>query len=96
MAKTIHSDDGQAVVDLLKELRNEAGITQIEIAKTLEQSQSLYSKYERGELRLDVLQLRRVVFEFGLTLSEFALMLEKRLKPIKRQQSRRTRSSTRQ
>ena len=82
MEKSIYSDEYSVVVQLLKELRKSAGVTQVQMAEKLGQSQSLFSKYERGELRLDVIQLRTVAQTLGLTLVEFAAMLETRLNPV--------------
>ena len=81
MEKTIYTDEYSVVVQLVKELRTSAGVTQVQMAEKLGQSQSLFSKYERGELRLDVIQLRNVAQNLGLTLVEFAAILEKRLNP---------------
>jgi len=95
MEKSIYTAEYSAVTDLLKELRKEAGITQVQMAEMLEQTQSLFSKYERGEIRLDVIQLRTIALKIGLTLTEFSAQLEKRLDSLKSQASRRSKSSTR-
>ena len=95
MEKSIHTDEYSAVTGLLKELRKAAGITQVQMAEMLEQTQSLFSKYERGEIRLDVIQLRTIALKLGLTLTEFSAQLEKRLDAPKSQASRRSKSSTR-
>ena len=95
MEKSIHSDEYSAVTDVIRELRRESGLTQVQMAKLLGQTQSLFSKYERGEIRLDVIQLRTIVLKLGLTLTEFAAQLEKRLHAPKTQASRRNKSSTR-
>ena len=47
----------QRFVDNLKKARKETGYTQIEVSKLLNKSQSYVSKIERGELRLDIVQL---------------------------------------
>ena len=95
MEKSIYTDEYSAVTDLLKELRKAAGITQVQMAEMLEQTQSLFSKYERGEIRLDVIQLRTIALKLGLTLTEFSAQLEKRLHAPKSQSSRLSKSSTR-
>ena len=95
MEKSIHTDEYSAVTGLLKELRKAAGITQVQMAEMLEQTQSLFSKYERGEIRLDVIQLRTIALKLGLTLTEFSAQLEKRLHAPNPQASRRSKSSTR-
>lgn len=45
---------------ILKEVRNEAGITQVVLAKRLRQHQSYVAKYESGERRLDVIEFLRI------------------------------------
>lgn len=44
--------DEKLIGGRLKELRNQRGLTQVEIAEKLGVNQSLVSQYERGELRL--------------------------------------------
>ena len=79
MEKSIFGDEYLAVNTLLKELRKAAGITQMQMAELLNLTQSLFSKYERGEVRLDIIQLRTIVMKLGLTLPQFSEMLEERL-----------------
>lgn len=45
---------------LLRELRLEAGLTQAQVAKKIEQAQSYVSKYESGEQRLDLIELEAI------------------------------------
>jgi transcriptional regulator with XRE-family HTH domain len=65
---------------LLREVRTEAGIRQTDLAERLGQPQSFVSKYESGERRLDILELRDVCEALGLPLAEFVERLEDRLK----------------
>ena len=88
MEKSIYSDDYSVVVGLLKKLRTAAGITQVQMAEQLNQTQSLYSKYERGEIRLDVIQLRTIAAQLGFSLTEFSRMLEQQLTAEARKKSR--------
>ena len=60
MEKSVYTDEYQVVIDLLRELRTESGMTQVQLAEALDQSQSFVSKYERGDRRLDVIQLKTV------------------------------------
>lgn len=46
------SVDEKMVGERLKELRNQRGKTQVQLAELLGMDQSLLSRYERGELRL--------------------------------------------
>ena len=66
---------------LLRLVRTEAGLTQTDVATRLEQPQSLVSKYESGERRLDILELREVCAASGMPLPEFIKRLEKVLAP---------------
>lgn len=81
MEKSVYTDEYQAVIDLLRDARIKAGVTQVELAEMLEQSQSFVSKYERGDRRLDIIQLRTVCQTLGVTLTDFVKRLEKVLAP---------------
>ena len=51
---------------LLKEARNRAGITQVNAAKALGWTQSFISKVERGEIRIDPIELQRFAELYGV------------------------------
>jgi transcriptional regulator with XRE-family HTH domain len=74
--KSIYTDEYAAVLRLLKTARKKSGVTQIELAERLGQTQSFVSKVERGDRRLDIVQLRTILLEFGVTLQEFVRKLE--------------------
>ena len=65
---------------LLRQVRIEAGLRQGDLAEKLGHPQSFVSKYESGERRLDVLELRRICRVLGLSLEAFAARLERSLK----------------
>ena len=65
---------------LLREARVESGLRQSDLAERLGQPQSFVSKYESGERRLDIMELRRVCQVLGLPLLEFVRRLEEALK----------------
>ena len=94
MEKSVYTDDYSVVVRLLREARTAAGVTQVQMAKMLGKSQSFVSKYENGDSRMDILQLRTVCQTLGLSLAEFVERLEGRLKQPA-QKSRAKSSSTR-
>jgi transcriptional regulator with XRE-family HTH domain len=50
------------------------------MAERLGQPQSFVSKYESGERRLDLIQLRQICEAVGTTLERFVRRLEKSLK----------------
>ena len=79
MDKSIHTDEYTILVDLLKEARSSAGLTQMQLAKKLGQSQSFVSKMEVGERRLDAVQLRTVCLALGTTLLTLVAKWEERL-----------------
>jgi transcriptional regulator with XRE-family HTH domain len=68
------------LLECLKHSRREAGLTQVELAAKLETDQSYVSKYERGERRLDIVELRAVCIALDLNLSDFVNTFEKELK----------------
>ena len=79
MRKSLHSKDHETLIALLREFREDAGLTQVELAKRLGEAQSLVSKCEIGERRLDVLELRQWCQALGIDLDDFVKALQKRL-----------------
>ena len=79
MEKSIYTAEYAELLRLLRETREKAGITQTDMATRLERSQSFVTKYERGECRLDVIQLRTLCQVLGTDLSSFVAELERRL-----------------
>ncbi len=64
---------------LLREFRENAGVTQVQLAELLCQTQSYVSKIERGDRRLDVIQLRTILAKLGVPLLLFVKSLESEL-----------------
>ena len=81
MEKSLFSSEYTALVGLLREVRQASGITQEQIAEKLGAKQSLVSKVERGERRLDVIELRRWVLALGVSFPEFLARFEERISP---------------
>jgi transcriptional regulator with XRE-family HTH domain len=80
MKKKVYIAQRSRLVSLLREIRIEAGLTQMELAERIERDQTFVSKYESGQRRLDVLELREICQSVGVTLEEFVRRLEKALK----------------
>lgn len=80
MKKKVYIAQRSRLVNLLREIRIEDGLTQMELAERIERDQTFVSKYESGQRRLDVLELREICQAVGLTLEEFVKRLEKALK----------------
>ena len=69
----------KALLALLKELRQEAGLTQVEMAGKLGKPQPFVSYYESGARRLDLLELRHICGILGIRLGDLVRKFEKRL-----------------
>jgi transcriptional regulator with XRE-family HTH domain len=73
----IGSVEQKSLLALLRRLRIDAGLRQQDLAQRLGKPQPYVSKYESGERRLDVLELREVCVALGVTLPVFVRELEK-------------------
>ena len=60
-------------------LRKDARLTQEELARRLGQTQSFVSKCERGERRLDIVEVREFCKAFGISLASFAADFDRKL-----------------
>jgi transcriptional regulator with XRE-family HTH domain len=78
--KNIYTKQRTRLLTLLRELRVEAGLPQTELAARIEKDQTFVSKYESGERRLDILEIREICLALDISLEEFARKLEKALK----------------
>jgi transcriptional regulator with XRE-family HTH domain len=79
MEKSIYTREYAVVLRLLVEARERAGLTQVELASKLGQSQSFVSKTERGDRRLDLVQLRTILRALEVRLTDFVRRLESEL-----------------
>ena len=79
MKKSIFGRDYDILQDLMRELRKESGVTQVDLAKRLGETQSAVSKCERGERRLDLVQLRAWCQAVGVPLMKLVTEFEKRV-----------------
>ena len=71
MQKSLSSLKHKSFLGLLRKVREEAGLRQIDVALRLDQPQSFVSKYESGERRLDLLELELVCEACDTTLAGF-------------------------
>ena len=79
MDKSPFAKDELELQSLLRELREKAGLRQQDVADAVGEPQSFVSKYETGERRLDILELRAICTALGISLSSFVKRLEKRI-----------------
>lgn len=56
---------------LLRQVRLDAELTQLQLAEKIGQTQSYVSKYESGEQRLDLMELEAVCKAVGIELTSF-------------------------
>jgi len=80
MEKTIYTHEYRALLKLLREARRTSGLTQVQLAAKLKITQSVLSKVERGERRIDVVELRALCTAMGVDLVDFVRRLERELR----------------
>jgi len=78
--KNIRLNQQKKLLVLLRGIRVEAGLTQSELASRLGTDQTFISKYESGERRLDILELREVCQVIDIDFVAFIRRLDKDLK----------------
>ena len=74
--KSIHTHEYRIFLRLLRKLRMESGLSQQEFAARIGRTQSFIGKCERGERRLDVIELQTFCLALGISLSDFSRQLE--------------------
>ncbi|KDQ04369.1 helix-turn-helix domain-containing protein [Rhodococcus qingshengii] len=76
MEKSIYSAEYKQLCALLRQLRLDAGLTQVTVARHLGVPQSFVSKYESGERRLDLIELKHVADAIGLSIVDVAARIQ--------------------
>jgi len=71
MKKSHLTNDYQILSTLLRKHREAAGLTQIDVARRIKDTQSYVSKVERGDRRLDLVQFRVFCRAIGISLTDF-------------------------
>jgi len=67
LEKTVWSKGNEALVELIKNKRKEAGLTQTQVAKAFGQRQTWLSHLESGERRIDVVEFVRLSEVIGFS-----------------------------
>lgn len=80
MKKKLYIVQRDHLIGLLRDMRLEAGLTQTELAARIKNHQVYVSRYESGQRRLDVIEVREICQAIGVSLEEFIKRLEKALK----------------
>ncbi|MBL8297787.1 MAG: helix-turn-helix transcriptional regulator [Rhodanobacteraceae bacterium] len=84
MPKSIHRAEYLVLCELLRDVRLQAGLTQVALAKKLKRPQTFVSTVERGLVRQDFLQLRDWCVRCGTDLQALSAEFEVRLKEAKK------------
>lgn len=69
--------DRERLAELLRQLRVEAELRQVDMAAKLDEPQSYVSRYESAEQRLDLIELRRICRVLEITLAELVARFER-------------------
>jgi transcriptional regulator with XRE-family HTH domain len=80
MEKTIFSKGYTSLLKQLRKARRQSGLTQIELAERLGETQSFISKCERGERRIDVVELRAFCNAMGVPFIDFVRRFDSSLR----------------
>jgi transcriptional regulator with XRE-family HTH domain len=79
MRKSIHTPQYRTLLELLVHTREARGLTQVALAHRLRTTQSSVSKVERGERRLDILELYHWCRALRVSFAEFTHELNDKL-----------------
>jgi transcriptional regulator with XRE-family HTH domain len=71
MQKSVFSHRQEVLASLLRKVRRELGLRQVDVARLLGEPQSFVSKFESGERRLDLPELEQICKAMGVALSDF-------------------------
>lgn len=80
MEKSVYTSEYRVMLETLRAIREAAEVTQTELAARIGQTQSFVTKCERGERRLDMIQLRTICHALGQSLPSFVDEFERRVR----------------
>jgi len=78
VVKTIYSVEYFELLLMLRKKRLAAGMSQKELAKRMGVKRSFVGKTERGERRIDLIELQAICRALGIDLTEFVTELQER------------------
>lgn len=79
MKKTIYTKEYEILLQVLRSTRHQAGLTQVSLAEALGATQAFVSKIERGDRRIDMVELRTICRAIGVSLATFVESFEAEL-----------------
>ena len=77
MDKSLYTRAHQTLATILKELREQRGLRQEDLAELLGEHQSFVSRYESGQRRLDLVELRAICGALDIALITLVRRYEK-------------------
>lgn len=80
MMKTIYNNQYNILISLLKERRQQLGLTQGALASKINEDQTYVSKYENCIRRLDIIELRQICRAMDISLIDFIIDFESEIK----------------
>jgi transcriptional regulator with XRE-family HTH domain len=77
LGKSIFTEEYDAFRELLRSLRQEAGLSQDELAERIGTFQAFVSQSERGQRRVDIIEARAFCTALGVDFADFVQRLER-------------------
>lgn len=77
---SVHDAPYKILLDCLRSARRSANLTQVALARALGTDQTYISKYERGERRLDVVEVRDICKALQIEFVSFIAAFEQQLR----------------
>ena len=71
------TSERERLANLLRQLRTDAGLRQVDLAEKLGQPQSYVSRFESAEQRLDLIELKAISEALGITLMDLVRRFER-------------------
>lgn len=65
--RTLYTPRHERLIQLLRHYRERAGLRQVDLAERLDRPQSFVSDYERGQRRLDLVELDMICRALGVS-----------------------------
>jgi transcriptional regulator with XRE-family HTH domain len=82
MPKSIHTPEYRLFLTLLRKQRDASELSQEQVASKLGLTQSAYSKFERGERRIDLVELAMICRALDISLIDFTKQFDHALNAI--------------
>jgi len=82
ISKSVYTLEYELFLHLLRQARQDAGLNQREVAEAMNETTLFVSRCERGERRMDAVELLSYCQAIGKTPSQFMQQLEERVKQI--------------